>query len=95
MLDINEFAKKIEKETGFETKAEVLGRLQRGGSPSAADRILASRLGSHAIELLNNGKAGRVVGIRDNHIVDYDIEEALTMKRDIHKNLLKLIDMLQ
>lgn len=95
LLDINEFAKKIEKETGFETKAEVLGRLQRGGSPSAADRILASRLGSHAIELLNNGKAGRVVGIRDNHIVDYDIEEALTMKRDIHKNLLKLIDMLQ
>lgn len=95
LLDINEFAKKIEKETGFETKAEVLGRLQRGGSPSAADRILASRLGSHAVELLNNGKAGRVVGIRDNHIVDYDIEEALTMKRDIHKNLLKLVDMLQ
>ncbi|MGM9873497.1 MAG: 6-phosphofructokinase [Bacilli bacterium] len=95
LLNIDEFAKKIEKETGFETKTEVLGRLQRGGSPSAADRILASRLGSHAIELLNNGKAGRVVGIKDNHIVDYDIEDALTMKRDIHKNLLKLIDMLQ
>lgn len=95
LLDVNAFAEKIEKETGFETKVEVLGRLQRGGSPSAADRILASRLGSHAIELLNNGKAGRVVGIKDNHIVDYDIEEALTMKRDIHKNLLKLIDMLQ
>ncbi len=95
LLDVNEFAKKIQAETGFETKAEVLGRLQRGGSPSAADRILASRLGSHAIELLNKDVFNRVVGIKDNKIVDFDIEEALAMPRDIHKPLLKLIDMLQ
>lgn len=95
LLDVNEFAKKIQAETGFETKTEVLGRLQRGGSPSAADRILASRLGSHAIELLNKDVFNRVVGIKDNKIVDFDIEEALAMPRDIHKPLLKLIDMLQ
>ncbi len=95
LLDVNYLAKRIEEETGFETKAEILGRLQRGGSPSAADRILASRLGSHAVELIVNEKFNRVVGIKDNKVVDFDIHEALDMPRDIHINLLKLIDMLQ
>ena len=95
LLDVNEFAKRIEKETGFETKSAVLGRLQRGGTPSAEDRILAATMGSHAIELLNDGIANRVIGKKDGKIVDFDIEEALKMPRDIHKSLLKLVDILQ
>ena len=95
LLDVNELAKRIEKETGFETRAEVLGRLQRGGSPSAYDRILASRLGSFAIESLVNNNAGIAVGYIKGEIVGTPLEEAITMKRDTHHSLIKLIDMLQ
>ena len=94
MADVHEFAKRIEEETGFETRAEILGRLQRGGSPTASDRILASRMGSCAIDLLINDITGRVVGIKKNMMVDYPIKQALSMERDVHKNLLKLIDLL-
>lgn len=95
LLDIKELAAKIEKETGFDTKYEVLGRLQRGGSPVAHDRVLATKLCTHAVELLKNGIYGRVVGINQNQVVDYEINEALQMKRDTHGDLIKLIDMLQ
>ena len=98
LLDVNELAKRIEKETGFETKAEVLGRLQRGGSPCAFDRILASRLGSRAIELCleeTPETIGRVCGMHNGKVVDYDIEEALELQRDPHKELVGLIDLLQ
>ncbi len=94
LLDVNEFAKEIEENTGFETRAEVLGRLQRGGTPTASDRILASMLGNAAVELLANGFEGRVVGTRKNAIVDYPINQALSMERDIHKPLMHLIDLL-
>ncbi|KYH28493.1 MULTISPECIES: 6-phosphofructokinase [Clostridium] len=73
-------AKKVEEVTGIETRATILGHIQRGGSPSAFDRILASRLGAKAVELLLEGKSSRVVGIRGNKIVDDDIEEALAME---------------
>jgi 6-phosphofructokinase 1 len=73
----------------------VLGRLQRGGSPVAHDRILAARLGTEAIELFRRGEHGRVVGIHHNNVVSIDIFEALEMKRDIHSNLMKLVEMLQ
>lgn len=95
LLDVNELAKRIEKETGFETRAEVLGRLQRGGSPSAFDRILASRLGSFAIESLNKGIAGIAVGWVKSETIGIPIEEAIEMKRDTHQSLINLIDMLQ
>ena len=95
LLDVNELAKRIEKETGFETRAEVLGRLQRGGSPSAFDRILASRLGSFAIESLNKGIAGIAVGWVKSETIGTPIEEAIEMKRDTHQSLINLIDMLQ
>ena len=95
LLDVNELAKRIEKETGFETRAEVLGRLQRGGSPSAFDRILASRLGSFAIESLNKGIAGIAVGWVKSETIGTPIEEAIKMKRDTHQSLINLIDMLQ
>lgn len=95
LLDVAEFAKNIQEQTGFETKYEILGRLQRGGSPTAEDRILAARMGAKALELLNNGEAGYVVGLQKSEIVPVDIEEALKMKRDVHASFLQLIDMLQ
>ena len=94
LIDINEFGKKIQENTGFETKTEVLGRLQRGGTPTAADRILASRLGAAAVELLANDIHGRVVGKKKNAVVDLPIKQALAMERDIHKPLIHLIDLL-
>lgn len=97
LLDINDLAKKVEKETGFTTRTEVLGRLQRGGSPVAEDRILAARFSAHAIQLLvdNKVKGGRIVGMKQSVIVDYDIEEAIQMKHETASGLPELIEMLQ
>lgn len=95
LLDVQSLKKRIEEETGFETKVEILGRLQRGGGPSAFDRILASRLGTRAIELLNEGKHGRVVGQVKGVIKDLDIHESFNVKRDTHDKLIELIDLLQ
>lgn len=93
--NIKDLAKKIEKETGYEARAEVLGRIQRGGSPSASDRVLAARLGAYAIDLIMEGKGGRCVGLINNKVVSYDIYEALQLPRDKHMNLLRLIDLLK
>lgn len=72
-----EFGKELKEKTNFDTRVSVLGHIQRGGSPSAFDRVLASRLGAKAVELLMEGKGGRAVGIEKNAVVDYDIIEAL------------------
>ena len=93
--DIHAFAAKIQAETGFETKAEVLGRLQRGGSPSAFDRVLAARMGAYAVDCLLDGKGGICIGMVNNKIVDYDIYEALQLPRDKHASMLRLIDILR
>ena len=78
-----EIAKKIEAETGVESRATILDHVQRGGSPTARDRIMASQMGSRAVDLLTQGIGNRVVGIRDNKIVDFDIFEALKMTKTI------------
>lgn len=78
-----EIAKKIEAETGVESRATILGHVQRGGSPTARDRIMASQMGSRAVDLLAQGIGNRVIGIRDNKIVDFDIFEALKMTKTI------------
>ncbi|RFU65982.1 6-phosphofructokinase [Peribacillus glennii] len=85
-----DFSKKIEESTGFETRVTVLGHVQRGGSPTASDRVLASRLGALAVELLMEGKGGRAVGIEKNRLVDYDIIEALAMPHNIDKKMYDL-----
>lgn len=95
LCDVHAFAKEIEKETGIETRAEVLGRIQRGGSPSARDRILAAEMGVYAVDLLREGKGGRCVGIRGDQLVDYDIMDALAMKRNKNELLLKVIQKLR
>ncbi len=84
---VMEMAEEIEKRTGVETRATVLGHVQRGGSPTVYDRVLASKMGHYAVELLIEGKGNRVVTIQNDHILDYDIEEALAMKKPFDKAL--------
>ena len=76
-------AKKIEKETGMETRATILGHLQRGGSPTCKDRVYASLMGAYAVDLLAKGQSNRVVAYANGEYVDYEIDEALAMKKDI------------
>jgi len=75
-----EMSKEIEEKTGIETRATILGHLQRGGSPTASDRILASKLGARAVELLLQDIGNRVVGVHGKNVIDMDIDEALNMK---------------
>ncbi len=76
-------AKRIEAATGIETRATILGHMQRGGSPTCKDRVYASTMGAYAVDLLCEGKSNRVVAYRNGDYVDYDIDEALQMKKDI------------
>lgn len=84
---IDNIVKEIELQTGLETRGTVLGHVQRGGSPTVRDRVVASEMGYRAVELLEAGIGNRVVVMKDNHIVDYDITEALNMKKTIDKKL--------
>lgn len=76
-------AKRIEAATGIETRATILGHMQRGGSPTAKDRVYASTMGALAVDLLCEGKTNRVVGYRHGAFVDFDIDEARAMKKEI------------
>lgn len=78
---VEEIAKDIQERTGIESRATVLGHVQRGGNPSARDRVVASQMGYEAVKLLADGVGNRVVALKDNHIVNYDIFEALQMKK--------------
>ncbi|MEI3596976.1 MULTISPECIES: 6-phosphofructokinase [unclassified Oceanobacillus] len=85
-----DYGKRIEKATQLETRVTVLGYIQRGGSPTGADRVLASRLGARAMELLMNGKAGRMVGIENNHLVDYAIHDIFDKPSTVHEEMYTL-----
>ena len=76
-------AKRIEAATGIETRATILGHMQRGGSPTCKDRVYASTMGAIAVDLLCKGKTNRVVGYKNGQFIDFDIEEALAMKKTI------------
>ncbi len=89
-MSIEEMTKKIEEETGVETRHTVLGHVQRGGSPSAYDRVLGSKMGYRAVELLEQGEGSRVVAIKKEEIVDYDIVEALDMKKEINPRIYQM-----
>ncbi len=78
-----EMAKLIELATGIETRATILGHIQRGGNPTCKDRVYASALGTKAVELLCEGKTNRVVGYKSGEFVDFDIQEALAMTKDL------------
>ena len=89
-----ELAKKVEEATGIEARATILGHIQRGGSPSAFDRMLASRMGVKAVEVLLEGKTSRVIGIREGKIIDQDIDEALEVPRKFDDKLYDIANML-
>ena len=76
-------AKRLEAATGIETRATILGHMQRGGNPTCKDRVYASMMGALAVDLLVQGKKGRVVGYRHGEFVDFDINEALAMKKNV------------
>lgn len=78
----DEFAKKLAEHGDFDARVTVLGHVQRGGTPTARDRVLASKLGAYAVDLLLEGKGGLCVGIKDNKIVANDIIE--TLENDKH-----------
>ncbi|QVK17250.1 6-phosphofructokinase [Mycoplasmatota bacterium] len=90
LTDPIELARKIEERTGVETRATIIGHLQRGGTPTASDRVLASRLGAYSVELLVQGLGGRCVGIHNNQLVNFDIYEALEMQKRDNLNLYNL-----
>ena len=85
-----ELGKELKEAMNIDVRVSVLGHIQRGGSPSAFDRVLASRLSAHAVELLIKGQGGRAVGIEANQLVDYNIIEALKRKHSVDMNLAKL-----
>ncbi len=87
---VEEMAKRIQAETGVEARATILGHVQRGGSPTAKDRIVASQMGFRAVQLLKDGVGNRVVAMRRENIVDYDIFEALLMKNTIDLDMNKM-----
>ncbi len=86
----DEIAKDIEEVSGIESRVTVLGHIQRGGAPTAYDRILASKMGHRAVELLMEGATARVVGTVKGDIVDYDIHEALSMERPFNEKLYQI-----
>lgn len=92
--DAYELQEHILSKIDIESRVSILGHLQRGGIPTALDRMLASRFGAKAVELLMEGKEGRAVGIKGNEIIDLDIYEALAMEKNINKDLYDLTGML-
>lgn len=95
VTNVNELAKLIETDTGRETRATILGHLQRGGTPTARDRIMASRMGSFAVKLLLQGEGGRCVGLMNSQMVHHDIIDCIeNMKRPFNQELFDLSDSL-
>lgn len=94
ICDVEALAKKVSLHTEFSGRATVLGHIQRGGSPTPTDRMLASRMGEKAVDLLMEGIGGHCVGIIDNHITSMPIEEALTRPKKSRKQLYRLFDRL-
>lgn len=90
----SDLKKVLTEQAGADVRVTVLGHVQRGGSPTAFDRILASRFGYRAVELLLEGKSSRVVGIKDNKIIDMDIQEALAMPKTFNRELYEMAKVL-
>ena len=87
---VEALARKIEQECGVESRAIVLGHVQRGGSPTVKDRVVASQMGYYAVQKLIAGESNRVIVLKNEGITDYDIYEALCMKKSVDDNLYKV-----
>ncbi len=88
------FAKQLQEVTTYSVRATNIGHIQRGGSPSMADRMLAAQFGNKAVRLLKDGQGNRVVGIRKNEIIDMDIIEAVSMKKKFNYELYETLQMI-
>jgi 6-phosphofructokinase 1 len=86
-------AKEIEKRTGFETRATVLGHIQRGGTPSAFDRVLATRFGVAAVEAVHDGAFGTMVALQAGDIVRVPLSEAVGQLKTVDPKLLEVADL--
>ena len=87
---VEQIAQKIEEITGIESRATVLGHVQRGGNPTVRDRVVATQMGFAAVELLREGKGNRVIGMQKGEIVDFDIYEALNMKKPFDNDMYEI-----
>lgn len=87
---VEELARKIEAETKVESRAVILGHVQRGGAPTCKDRVVASQMGNRAVKLLLNGIGNRVVGMKNEQIFDMDIYEALSMTKTLDRELFEI-----
>ena len=90
LCDATQLARQLQESTGIETRATILGHIQRGGNPTLRDRVVASKMGYAAVELLSKGVGNRVIGLKDNKIVDYDIFEALNMVKAFDQETYRL-----
>ena len=88
----NILAREIETRTGFETRAVVLGHIQRGGSPSAFDRVLATRYGLGAIDMIHRQEFGRMAALRSNKIVSIPLKEAIAKNRTVDQEMIEMVD---
>lgn len=88
--NVDDISKQIENSTGIETRGTVLGHVQRGGNPTVRDRVAASQFGYYAVQLLEKGIGNRVIGMQANKLVDFDIQEALSMTKPFENDLFKI-----
>jgi len=88
----NILAREIEKRTGYETRATVLGHIQRGGSPSAFDRVLATRYGLGAIDMVHRGEFGRMAALRSNRIISIPLKEAISRNRTVDDEMIDIVE---
>ena len=91
MTDVHELAKEVEAYSGYECRATILGYVQRGGTPTPEDRLLAARLGKYAVDLLKEGVTGVAVGVKDNKVIYTPIEKALAMNNEASAELLDVV----
>ena len=91
ITDVHELAKEIEEYSGYECRAQVLGYIQRGGNPTAEDRLLAARMGKYAVDLVRKGVNGVAIGVHQNQMNHIPFEEALSMTKDADNSLLRLV----
>ncbi|MBM6829203.1 6-phosphofructokinase [Anaerotignum lactatifermentans] len=89
-IDLQKMAEIIVEKTGVDSRITILGHIQRGGTPTMLDRVYAAKMGNYAVELLRKGIANRVVAIQRDQVVDFDIREALAMKKNIDFGLLEI-----
>ena len=94
VMSAEQFAKQLQGVTTYSVRPTCIGHVQRGGSPTMADRMLAAQFGNKAVRLLNDGQGNRAVGIRDNKIIDMDIIEAVSMKKRFNHELYETLQMI-